>query len=136
MKRIVLDTNVLVSGMLSRAGSPGAIVDLILDEQLHAVCSDEILEEYREVLARPKFALKSGEIETLLDQIVAGGLMLSPILWPLSLPDPDDGPFLAAAQMAACPLVTGNLKHYPKKSLMGVQVVTPREYLENFVSSL
>ncbi len=132
MKRIALDTNVLVSGVLSLVGPPGAIVGLVLDGQLGVVCSDAILEEYRDVLARPGFGLEPREVETLLDQITAGGLLISPPPWPQILPDPDDGHFLATAKAVSCPLVTGNLKHYPR-SRMGVRVMTPREFINSGV---
>lgn len=51
---MVLDTNVLVSGLLQSFGNPGRIVALALSEAL-VVCHDEqILAEYAEVLARPR----------------------------------------------------------------------------------
>ncbi len=126
---LVLDTNVLVSGMLSSAGPPGALVGLLLDGQLMAVHCDSILEEYRDVLARPKFDLRPSEITTIVEQIQRGGLSVTPPPWPHSLPDPDDGFFLAAAAFARCPLVTGNLKHYPARTRGGVRVLSPRDFL-------
>lgn len=55
MKRIVLDTNVLVSGMINPNGPPGRIVDLIREGLVELVVDDRILAEYSQVLSRPKF---------------------------------------------------------------------------------
>jgi uncharacterized protein len=50
--RVVVDTNVLVSGVLNR-GPPGRIVDAIVAETFTVLYDDRILGEYRDVLARP-----------------------------------------------------------------------------------
>ena len=53
--RIVLDTNVLLSGMIRALGAPGKVVDLIRVGTLTTVVDDRILEEYAEVLERNYF---------------------------------------------------------------------------------
>ena len=50
--RIVLDTNVLVCGMLSGAGAPGEVLQLNLQGELHLLSDARILAEYDEVLAK------------------------------------------------------------------------------------
>ena len=45
------------------------------------------------------------------------------------LPDPDDEPFLECALTAGVPLVTGNIRHFPKSAAQGVQVMTPEQFL-------
>ena len=52
--RIVLDTNVLVSGLLNPNGTPGRILDLILGRYLTLLYDDRIIGEYSDVLARPQ----------------------------------------------------------------------------------
>ena len=131
--RIVLDTNVLVSALLSPFGPPGEILRLITAGTIR-VCHDaRILGEYREVLLRPAFSFRPARVESLLDQIEADGVPVA--AFPLSerLPDPDDEAFLAVALAGeARSLVTGNLKHYPERSRQGVRVVSPREFLESY----
>ncbi|MDN5850477.1 MAG: putative toxin-antitoxin system toxin component, PIN family, partial [Nitrococcus sp.] len=53
MKRAVLDTNVLVSGLLSPHGPPAALLNKVAADNLSPVYSDPIFEEYAEVLIRP-----------------------------------------------------------------------------------
>ena len=66
MIRAVIDTNVLVSGLLSPAGNEALILLAIHQGLVHPCFSDEILEEYAAVLARPKFAFPSDEIAAVL----------------------------------------------------------------------
>jgi len=58
--RAVIDTNVLVSGLLSPAGNEALILLAIHQGLVHPCFSEEILEEYAAVLARPKFAFRGG----------------------------------------------------------------------------
>ncbi len=60
MVRIVLDTNVLVSGLLY-PGKPRRLIDLAVRGKIEIVSSVEMIEELRDVLSREKFSL--GEVE-------------------------------------------------------------------------
>ena len=53
--RLVLDTDVLVSGMINPLGPPGRIVDLLREGELELTVDDRILAEYTAVLNRRKF---------------------------------------------------------------------------------
>ena len=53
--RIVMDTNVVVSGLLAPGGSPGKIVDLWVENKLAVIVCRVLIEEYFDVLLRPKF---------------------------------------------------------------------------------
>ena len=55
--RVVLDTNVLVSGLLTPSGPCGQIVELVLDGVLDLCVDGRILDEYEDVLRRPKLAI-------------------------------------------------------------------------------
>ena len=65
MKKIVVDTNVLVSGLLFN-GKPGELVKLWKKDRIVPLCSKEIVKEYLRVLAYPKFQLSKPEIDFLL----------------------------------------------------------------------
>ena len=129
--RIVLDTNVLVSGLLNPYGAPGRIVQMVAAGEL-ALCFDaRILCEYREVLLRTKFSFSPEHVDALLDQIRTAGEPVS--AWPLarSLLDPSDAPFLEVALAAGADcLVTGNARHYPARCRGGVRVVSPAKFME------
>ena len=82
-------------------------------------CFDyRILEEYQNVLNRPKFPFISREIEWLLDQFVSVGLevLAPPAVEPCV--DPDDTKFLEVAAYLQVPLVTGNIRHFPPDPLV------------------
>ena len=130
MRRFVVDTNVLVSGILSEHGPPGWIVDLVAAGELRAVYDSRILAEYREVLVRPELSLNATRVESVLAVIRDLGVLVTPLPWPKPLPDLDDEPFLACAGAAAVPLVTGNLRHFPEAYRIDVLVLSPREFLD------
>ena len=69
---LIVDTNVLVSGLLtSESDSPPAeIVDRILNGQLWFVLSVELLTEYRDVLLRPRIAARHGLTTDEIDRIL------------------------------------------------------------------
>jgi putative PIN family toxin of toxin-antitoxin system len=129
--RIVLDTNVLVSGLWSPFGPPGRIVGLVAAGTLPLFLEERILAEYREVLARHRLAFDSRRVESLLAQVEAVGEFVVAQPLPERLPDPDDEAFLAVALAAHADfLVTGNLRHFPQRLRQGVPVVSPREFLD------
>jgi putative PIN family toxin of toxin-antitoxin system len=127
--KVVLDTNVLVSGLMSPHGPPGQIVSWLAAGFLWACHNADILAEYREVLHRQAFGFKSEHVEQLLRQISSRGYLVTAMPVQVALPDPDDESFLAVAAAAGCSLVTGNARHYPE-SRQGVCVVTPAAFAE------
>lgn len=130
--RVVVDTNVLVSGLLSPHGPPGRVVDLMVNGRLTPLYDDRVLEEYRSVLRRDRFAFDPGDVRDLLDQLRATGEHVAPDPWPGELPDPDDRPFLEVALSGrARALVTGNLEDFsPRSGTHTVTVLSPRELVE------
>lgn len=129
--KIVLDTNVLVSGLLQPFGPSAQIVRLVASSDL-ALCHDlRVLVEYQEVLLRAKFHFDPERVDALLEEIRAGGIPVVARPLAIRLPDPDDEPFLeiALAGGARC-LVTGNVKHYPAPARCGIEVLSPRSFLD------
>ena len=132
MIRLVVDTNVVVSGLLSAHGPPGRLVDALVGGVATAVFDDRIFQEYEQVLARPKFGFAAADVAFVLDAIRRGGEPVDPVLHlaagaqGLTLPDPKDLPFLEVALAArADALVTGNLRHFPANRRHGVHVIRP-----------
>ena len=76
----VIDTNVLVSAMLKYQSVPGQIANEALLGDLIPLLSDEIIAEYREVLARPKFKFDQNTVEILIDGIVDRGIYVDAVL--------------------------------------------------------
>jgi uncharacterized protein len=134
--KIVLDTNVLVSGLLSPAGAPGRIVDLVTSLRVVVVFDDRILAEYREVLARPRLRIAPAEAAAIVDLIEREGFLVSAEPLPLQLPDPDDLPFVEVAEAGgAAALVTGNARHFtPLQGTFRVPVIAPADFLRLWTS--
>lgn len=131
--KIVLDTNVLVAGLLSPFGPCGDIVRMVSSGELTLYFDARILSEYREVFKRPKFRFAEDEIDALIDFIAMRGQTVAPSPLPKPLPDTDDEPFLevAIAGGVTC-LVTGNRVHIPAGRRQGVKILSPKDFLTNY----
>ena len=125
MMKAVLDTNVLVSGLLSHAGPPGKLVDAIETGLLVPVFSEPILFEYLEVLLRPKFQFEREDITDLMESLYLSGILVDELKIDTSeFNDVRDVPFYTAAIQENSVLITGNLKYFPLDG--PVEVLTPR----------
>jgi putative PIN family toxin of toxin-antitoxin system len=129
--KIVLDTNVLVSGLLTPFGANGEIVRLVSAGVLIVQYDSRILLEYQDVLSRPKFQFDIQNVDAFLAYIKQNGQIVSGTPLKKRLPDLDDEPFLeiAIASRAAC-LITGNLKHFPKESRQNIKIFSSSEFIE------
>lgn len=127
----VFDTNVVVSGVLSPDGSPGKLLNAILDGLCQPGVTDSILAEYEAVLSRPKFRFPSSRIHSLLDAMRARAVFapFAPVMNVRSLPDADDVIFIEAALSLNVPIVTGNARHFPKQVLKQIPILSPAEFL-------
>jgi putative PIN family toxin of toxin-antitoxin system len=132
--KIVLDTNVLVAGLLSPFGPCGDIVRMVFSGSLTLCVDARVLSEYHEVLNRPKFHFDPDKVVSVLDYIDHTSWVVSSTPLSVSLPDPDDKPFLEIAISGnADYLVTGNAIHFPSELCQGVNVVSPADFLKHAV---
>ena len=127
---IVIDTNVLVTGLLSPFGDCGEIVRMVSAGELTLSFDARILSEYSEVLRRPRFGFEEDKIAAFLGYIVYRGRAVAPAPLTYSLPDRNDEPFIVVtlASRAVC-LVTGNQKHFPAELCKAAKVISPNEFL-------
>lgn len=126
-----MDTNVFVSAILSPAGPPAQILDMILNRRLTLLMSPDILAEYTEVLKRKEFSFDNETVNTFLLMIALYAEKVNVLSRSFSLPDPDDLPFLeCAATSHADFLITGNKRHFPVASCHPVKPVSPSEFLQ------
>ncbi len=129
--KIVLDTNVIASGLLCPYSSSGKIIRLAISGNLQLCFDARILWEYRDVLFRPKFSFDPKDVYNLLAQIEVRGFVVASAPLYTKLPDTSDEPFLEVAISGdARYLITGNLKHYPKSRRYRVKVLSPMKFLE------
>ena len=129
---VVFDTNVIVSALLTR--NPEAptvrLVDMITDGIITPVYSHAILEEYNEVLLRPKFSLRPETVGQFLQVIRQFGETMNPLETEEPfLRDSDDKVFYEVVMAKKetvqgdeeAYLVTGNLKHFPVRTFIVTQ---------------
>ena len=129
--RIVLDTNVLVSGLISPFGPPGEIVRMVSSGAVILCLDARIFAEYDQVLSRRRFGFDTDSVAALLDYIDFRSEVVASEPLEKRLPDPDDEPFLEVARAAGADcLVTGNLGHFPSDTWAGVVVLSPAQFLE------
>ncbi len=123
---VVIDTNILVSALWSRNGAPARVLSMIISGMLIPCYDYRILNEYRDVLTRPKFKFSNGEVSALLEWIVDNGR--SVIAEPLdaAFMDEADKKFYEVAKFCGAKLITGNIKHFPNDKI----VLTVSEFLE------
>jgi putative PIN family toxin of toxin-antitoxin system len=131
MSRVVLDTNILVSALLSPQGPPAQVFLMtILEPDTQLCVSGDIYAEYEEVIRRPRLNRSDSEISAALRTIREKGLWVKPTEKVRACSDPDDDVFLECAQAAAAHyLVTGNVKHFPAV-WAGTLIVTARQFLD------
>ena len=129
--RIVLDINVIVSGLLTAFGPPAQIIDLASSGDIALVVDDRIVAEYDDVLRRPKFGFDVVEIGDFLRLAEDAEHTIGAPL-PFALADPDDEPFLEVAIAGGVDaLVTGNEKHFRVPGgRLAVPILSPRRLLE------
>jgi putative PIN family toxin of toxin-antitoxin system len=126
MINAVLDTNVLVSGLLSAAGNPAQIVNCFRDKQFNLLYNEEIMAEYRDVLFRERLGLPCADVNSLLDEIAKRGMPIVAVRSDITMIDEDDRVFYDLANTCDAYLVTGNTRHYPKERY----IVTPAQFVE------
>ena len=125
-KRVVLDTNVLVSALMTPSGNPAKVHKMFLAEELTLVYSEEILAEYEDVLFRPRLRIPTDDADAVLEAIRQCGDLVTPNPSTDSMPDEDDRIFYDAAKCTGAYLVTGNSRHYPSEPF----ILTPTEFLD------
>ena len=127
----VIDTNVLVSALLSSHDDAATVqvISRLYDGDFIPLFSNDILNEYNKVLRRKKFNFSLEKVCTMIDTIIDCGEYIIPTPINENLPDRTDLPFYEVVmekQGDRTYLVTGNLKHFPKKPF----IVTAREFLD------
>lgn len=134
--RVVIDTNVLISGLMGLYTYPARVVDLVYVGRFQCIYDDRIIAEYRDVLSRPKFkqVVSEKEQKDLLQYLLYSGthVLAAPIevIRRSSAPDPDDLIFADAAVAGeARYLITGNKKHFLffADNQWGIEILSPRE---------
>lgn len=128
--RIVLDTNVVVSALLSPRGLPRTVLTIATTRPARLYLSSLILAEYKDVLSRPELRIRAGLRNQFLQLLRNRANFTMPAVRRDVTADPDDNIFIDCADAARADyLVTGNLRHFPR-FWKQTKVVSPREFLD------
>lgn len=139
--RLVLDTNVVASGLLWQDGTPAQLLDVAEQGRVDLFTTTRLLAELARILARPKFARAVAASRLSVAELVLGYAELTTVVTPAEIPptspDPDDDRVLACALAAHADLiVSGDKKHLlPLGSFHSMPIVAPREALERVATA-
>lgn len=136
MQKIVIDTNILVSALIQK-NYPFLIIDeLFFENKIRLCISEELMQEYFEVLSRPKFArypdfVRNGE--SILAEIGYRAEIYEPQIKLDIISDNDDNKILELADESKADfIITGNSNDFTITKYKKTKIVTPKEYWENY----
>ena len=130
--RLVLDTNVVASGLLW-SGTPAQLIDAAQAAEIELFTSRVLLAELTRILRRTKFAMAISTSGATLDELVLGYAELATLVTPAPisptiLDDPDDDHVLACAVAAgADAIVSGDRHLLDLHTFQSMPIVTPAE---------
>jgi len=125
----VLDTNVLVSALLSKSADStiSKLIQAVVEQKITPLYHPDIIAEYEEVLSRDKFPFLPEVREALINRIKNTGINSARVPFEAYMPDETDRVFYEVAlSKEDAYLITGNQRHFPTNPI----VVTPTEMLE------
>lgn len=134
--RVVVDTNVLISGLISALGPPAIVVDGWIEGTFEVAVSPPIITEYLGVFLRPKFD-GTGPFEArreTIEQLIAlpNTVVVVPEARSLRVSeDPSDDRFLECAKSAHADLIISGDEHLLALDIFeGTPIVNPRRFVE------
>ena len=128
--RVVIDTNVFVSG-LNFAGKPGEVLDLFIEEEMNVLVSPFILSELESIL-RKKFGWTDEQVAGVLNLIEAKAIEVQPghRLSVIKEKDDDNRILECAIEGEAGYIISGDKRHIlPLKEYSGIKILSPNEFL-------
>src|ERR1700692_3670909 len=135
MIRVVVDTNVVVSALLSPAGFEDRVLKLGLHRYVQLYISPPLFAEYESVLNSPRLGLSKRSVRSALSRIRAAAHSVDPIRkLAVCRHDEDDNRVLECAHAAGTDfLITGNKRHFPARWKQTL-IVNARQFLEQTTS--
>lgn len=129
--RIVLDTNVFISGIFF-TGPPYQILKAWRDGRVQLLVSPSILDEYRRIGAELALQFRNVDLRAFLDLLtVQAEIVLAPTLPPVIRDDPSDDKFLEAAVAGNASYIISGDKHLLTLSeFQGIQILKPRDFVQ------
>jgi uncharacterized protein len=136
MQKLILDTNVIVSALISNSIPTKILYDLVLTREVETCLSEEVFAEYIEVLNRDKFAKFSNfktKAEVVLNKLQEISTFYRTNRKIEVLTDMSDNKFLELAAVSSADyLITGNTLDFTITEFEYTRILTPREYWDNY----
>lgn len=135
MLKAVLDTNVVLSAYLIDNGPSRVIFDLVFSGYFRCFVSKPLLEEYEEVLKRPRFGLDPRTVARSMRLMRSSAVLVVPRKGLKITGDPDDNKVLECALEARADyIVTGNTRDFPER-FQDIRIISPRRFMTLLASS-
>lgn len=136
MLRVVIDSNVVVSSLISATTPPAQIMRRIRQKDIELIVTRSILLEYEQVLSRPKIAAQHRQTPSDIARLVrelaqyATVVQPSPLSAVIITDDPDDEKFIEAAVAGAADFIVSGDKHLLALGAhQGIQIVPPAAFV-------
>jgi putative PIN family toxin of toxin-antitoxin system len=129
MKKVVVDTNVLVSATLTPHGNAAQIMNLISFEEIQFFYCKEILSEYERVLAYERLNIPISVQKDVLEGIKRLGISIVPVSSTFPMIDESDRIFYDTAKASSAILITNNEKHFPNEPFIMRQAKFYEEWI-------
>jgi len=135
MKKVILDTNVVISGIFF-SGPPSKILEEWAKKRFQLITNNEILDEYREVANELSQKFKKINQEKMIELISLNSKVFFSIdLKEVVTEDPKDEKFIACAIASKTKIIVSGDKHLLKVSgYKGIQILKPRHFLDEFLT--
>ncbi len=137
VERVVVDTNILISGTLVRDGFPARIIDAAKSGEIQFVVSSTLIDEYVDVIRRPRITRRyqkiGDRVDTVLFYMNTNALLVEGLLPERVIPeDPDDDFLIACALEGKAKYIISGDEHLLKlRRYRGIQILTPRDFVVN-----
>lgn len=131
--KIIIDTNVLLSGLRSNQGASFRLLSRLRDSRIELFLSNSMIFEYEDVLKRNRESLgmNVSEIDSVIDDLCALSTLKNIFfLWRPSALDPGDDFIVDLAVAAGIDfIITFNVSNFVSARRMGIQIIKPQEFL-------
>lgn len=131
MLKVVLDTNIFISGLLFN-GKQRKILELWQARRFELIISDEILTELRAVLYRKKFNFNKEQVDFITTEIKNNSIQINPdTRYKFSAYDADDNIIIDCAIAGKCDyIVSGDSDILRLKKIAGISLIDSKEFLQ------
>ena len=134
MIKVVLDTNIYISGILF-AGKPREVLDLAIKGKIHVFISPDILSELRDVLSRKKFGFSPERVDIIIREIESITTMINPAKkYSIVSHDSDDNIIIDCAMESRVEyIITGDNDLLCLNKYKSITIINPALFIEEYL---